>query len=114
MCIRDSHRCVARSDDADTRADRDRILLANASEKSQRVDDAFAVFAVDTKVLRELSADGHEDTVESFAAQVLEGEVLACRLAVADLDAEFLEDRHVLVDLRFRQAVRRDRTTCLL
>ena len=42
-------------------------------------------------------------------AQVLDREVDPGLLAVADLDAELLEDRHVLVDLVLGQPVRRDR-----
>ena len=67
------------------------------------------VLARQAEPLRPLGADGDEDRREPVGAQVVERDVDAGPLAVADLDAEALEDREVLVDLRLRQAVGRDR-----
>ncbi len=105
------HGRVACTDDADPRADRDRIFLANAAQEPQGIEDTLAVLALDSEEFRKLGADGDEHFAVAVVAQIFEGEVLAGRLVVADLNAEIREDRHVLVDLLLGESVGGDGAT---
>ena len=99
------HGGVAGTHDAHARPDRDGPALLDAPQEGHAVDHAPGILARQAEPLRPLGPDGDEDRREPVRAERVEGDVDAGRHAVADLDAEPLEDGEVLVDLRLRQAV---------
>ena len=103
------HGSVAGANDAHAGADRDRPALPHAPQERHSVDHAAGILARQAEPLRQLGAHGHEDRREPGRAQRVERDVDAGTLAVADLDAEALQDAEILVDLGLRQAVGGDR-----
>ena len=103
------HGRVAGTHDAHARPDRHRPALADAAQEGHPVDHVARIVARQPQRLGLLGADRDEDLPEPLAAEVVEHHVHAGALAVADLDAEALQDGEVLVDLRLRQPVGGDR-----
>ena len=99
---------VSCSYDAHSRANGHWMALSRGSQEAQSINDSVCIFAFNAKIFRELRTDSNKHTVESFTSQIIEREVLPCGLAISDLNTEFNEDRHVLIDLVLGQTICRD------
>ncbi|GBE20794.1 hypothetical protein BMS3Bbin01_00133 [bacterium BMS3Bbin01] len=92
------HRRVTGPDDGHTFSDRYRVPLPCLSQEVQSVDHTGSIFAFQTEPLADLRPDAHDDVGVPLSSQVGDGEVLACRLSVANLHTEFLERLEIVVD----------------
>ena len=103
------HGGVAGTDDGHPRPDRHGPALADAAQEGHAIDHVRRILAGETERLRALGSDRDENGREPVAPKVVEHDVDAGALAVADLDAEALQDGEILVDLRLGEPVGRDR-----